>query len=109
MFGQGTGHPDVRMIWSSHSQIGLNVATSTVPLQQVLLAAGDTFRAAAAEQLAGWADRAGAGLAAPSTSKQRPDALMYSAVDRVRCCSWVPRFGASSVPSFAMPDSSDFS
>lgn len=51
---------------------------------QVLLAAGDTFRAAAAEQLAGWAERSGADIATASSSKQRPDAVLYSAVDRVR-------------------------
>ena len=51
---------------------------------QVLLAAGDTFRAAAAEQLAGWAERSGANIATASSSKQRPDAVLYSAVDRVQ-------------------------
>ena len=50
---------------------------------QVLLAAGDTFRAAAAEQLAGWAQRAGAQLEAAASEKQRPDALLYAAVDKV--------------------------
>ena len=50
---------------------------------QVLLAAGDTFRAAAAEQLAGWAERAGAQLEAAASEKQRPDALLYAAVDKV--------------------------
>jgi signal recognition particle GTPase len=50
---------------------------------QVLLVAGDTFRAAAAEQLAGWAERSKAELAAATSQKQRPDALMYSAIDRV--------------------------
>ena len=51
---------------------------------QVLLAAGDTFRAAAAEQLAGWAQRSGAAIEAAASDKQRPDALLYNAVDRVR-------------------------
>ena len=46
--------------------------------------AGDTFRAAAAEQLAGWAERSRAEMAAATSPKQRPDALMYSAIDRVR-------------------------
>ena len=50
---------------------------------QVLLVAGDTFRAAAAEQLAGWAERSKAEIAVASNQKQRPDALMYSAIDRV--------------------------
>lgn len=49
----------------------------------MLLAAGDTFRAAAAEQLAGWAERAGAQLEAAASNKQRPDALLYAAVDKV--------------------------
>lgn len=53
-------------------------------VRQVLLAAGDTFRAAAAEQLAGWAERAGAAIATASSARQRPDALLYSAVERVR-------------------------
>lgn len=44
---------------------------------QVLLAAGDTFRAAAAEQLQTWAERAGADFFGPKTEKQRPDALLY--------------------------------
>ncbi len=51
---------------------------------QVLLAAGDTYRAAAAEQLAGWAERSGAAIATVSSERQRPDALLYSALDRVR-------------------------
>jgi fused signal recognition particle receptor len=57
----------------------------------VLLAAGDTFRAAAAEQLAGWAARAGAQLEAASSERQRPDALLYAAVDRVCCLLWLAR------------------
>ena len=56
--------------------------------RQVLLAAGDTFRAAAAEQLAGWAERAGAAIATASSARQRPDALLYSAVERVRACHY---------------------
>ena len=56
--------------------------------RQVLLAAGDTFRAAAAEQLAGWAERAGAAIATASSARQRPDALLYSAVERVRAFSF---------------------
>lgn len=45
--------------------------------------AGDTFRAAAAEQLAGWAERSSAQLISASNAKQRPDSLMYSAVNQV--------------------------
>lgn len=44
----------------------------------VALAAGDTFRAAAAEQLAGWADRAGVRMA-DSGDAQRPDAVLFKA------------------------------
>ena len=51
--------------------------------------AGDTFRAAAAEQLAGWAERSRAEMAAATSPKQRPDALMYSAIDRVRMLAGV--------------------
>ncbi len=53
---------------------------------QVLLAAGDTFRAAAAEQLQTWADRAGADFYGPKRERHRPDALLYE----VRCM--FPRF-----------------
>jgi SRP54-type protein, GTPase domain len=49
---------------------------------QVILAAGDTFRAAAEEQLATWAERSGADLVGKRSEKQRPDALLYEAVDR---------------------------
>lgn len=44
----------------------------------VLLAAGDTFRAAAGEQLAGWAERAGVELA-DAGDATRPDAVLYRA------------------------------
>lgn len=43
----------------------------------MLLAAGDTFRAAAAEQLQAWAERAGAGFYGPKREGHRPDALLY--------------------------------
>ena len=46
---------------------------------QVLLAAGDTFRAAAAEQLQTWAERSGAEFFGPQRDNQRPDALLYQA------------------------------
>ena len=49
------------------------------PGGQVMLAAGDTFRAAAAEQLKTWADRSGTQFYGPSRDKQRPDSLMYQA------------------------------
>ena len=44
----------------------------------VALAAGDTYRAAAAEQLAGWAERSGVAMA-DSGDAQRPDAVLYKA------------------------------
>jgi fused signal recognition particle receptor len=51
--------------------------------KSVLLAAGDTFRAAAVEQLAEWADRAGADVirAAPGSD---PGAVAYDAIDAAR-------------------------
>ena len=48
----------------------------------MLLAAGDTFRAAAAEQLEQWAQRSGAGFHAAAGEKQRPDSVLYQAVQR---------------------------
>ena len=42
------------------------------------LAAGDTYRAAAAEQLAGWAERSGVSMA-DSGDAQKPDAVLYRA------------------------------
>jgi fused signal recognition particle receptor len=47
----------------------------------VLLAAGDTFRAAAAEQLAIWADRAGVGLVRGAEGSD-PSAVVFDAVQR---------------------------
>lgn len=44
----------------------------------VMLAAGDTFRAAAAEQLQGWAARAGVPVA-DAAGATRPDALLFKA------------------------------
>lgn len=46
----------------------------------VMLAAGDTFRAAAAEQLASWADRAGAGIVRGSPGAD-PSSVVYDAVE----------------------------
>lgn len=50
---------------------------------QVLLAAGDTFRAAAAEQLQLWADRSGVTVHTAARGKARPDNVLYEAVGRV--------------------------
>jgi fused signal recognition particle receptor len=57
-------------------------AVSKVVVTQVLLAAGDTFRAAAAEQLEQWAERSGAGFHAATSEKQRPDSVLYQAVQK---------------------------
>lgn len=46
----------------------------------VMLAAGDTFRAAAAEQLSSWADRAGAGIVRGSPGAD-PSSVVYDAVE----------------------------
>jgi fused signal recognition particle receptor len=50
---------------------------------KVILAAGDTYRAAAAEQLAEWAERAGAELVS-STPGGDPGAVAYDAIDAAR-------------------------
>lgn len=50
---------------------------------QVLLAAGDTFRAAAAEQLQLWADRSGVAVHTATRGNARPDNVLYEAVGRV--------------------------
>ena len=51
--------------------------------KQVMLAAGDTFRAAAAEQLQGWAQRSSSQLVARADDRQKPDALLRVALDQV--------------------------
>ncbi len=51
--------------------------------RSVLLAAGDTFRAAAIEQLKVWADRAGAAFAAQGTGAD-PGAVMFDALSAAR-------------------------
>ncbi|PRW61060.1 cell division chloroplastic isoform A [Chlorella sorokiniana] len=48
---------------------------------KVVLAAGDTFRAAAAEQLEEWARRSGAEIVRAQGEKARPDTVLYQAVD----------------------------
>lgn len=50
--------------------------------KKVLLGAGDTFRAAAAEQLQIWADRNGAPIVRPKRDGQDPAAIAFEAVDR---------------------------
>lgn len=53
---------------------------------QVLLAAGDTFRAAAAEQLQLWAGRSGVAVHAATREKARPDNVLYEAVNKASHC-----------------------
>lgn len=47
----------------------------------VVLAAGDTFRAAAAEQLEEWSRRSNAEIVRAPNEKTRPDTVLYTAVD----------------------------
>lgn len=58
----------------AHREAGTGTSTG------VMLAAGDTFRAAAAEQLASWADRAGAGIVRGSPGAD-PSSVVYDAVE----------------------------
>ena len=48
----------------------------------VVLAAGDTFRAAAAEQLEEWARRSNASIVRAQLETTRPDTVLYQAVDK---------------------------
>ena len=47
----------------------------------VMLAAGDTFRAAAGEQLEQWAKRSSAEIVLAEDEKTRPDTVLYKAVE----------------------------
>jgi fused signal recognition particle receptor len=49
---------------------------------KVVIGAADTFRAAAVEQLATWADRAGAEIVRPQTPGQDPASVAYQTVER---------------------------
>lgn len=49
-----------------------------------MLGAGDTFRAAASEQLEAWAERSGASFHAAANEKQRPDGVLYQAVEKAK-------------------------
>lgn len=49
---------------------------------KVLLAAGDTFRAAATEQLEEWARRTESDIVRAEKEKSRPDTVLYKAVDK---------------------------
>ncbi|EEC46189.1 predicted protein, partial [Phaeodactylum tricornutum CCAP 1055/1] len=50
--------------------------------QTVLLAACDTFRAGAVEQLQQWAERAQVDMVGPSTKVTTPSAVLYAALDK---------------------------
>ena len=50
--------------------------------QTVLMAACDTFRAGAVEQLQQWADRADVVMVGPSDRAKTPSAVLYSALDK---------------------------
>lgn len=50
--------------------------------RSVLIAACDTFRAAAVEQLSEWADRAGAEILKPPPNTKNPSSVLYSALER---------------------------
>jgi fused signal recognition particle receptor len=84
----GGGPPQVIMV------VGVNGAGKTTTIgklaakakesgKKVVLAAGDTFRAAAAEQLDVWAERAGAELV-KGKEESDPSAVIFEAVKRAR-------------------------
>lgn len=50
--------------------------------RSVVIAAADTFRAAAVEQLSTWADRAGVAIVTPEREGQDPASVAYQAVER---------------------------
>mmetsp|Transcript_57270 Transcript_57270/g.136126 ORF Transcript_57270/g.136126 Transcript_57270/m.136126 type:complete len:395 (+) Transcript_57270:166-1350(+) len=62
------------------TSIGKIASTFTSQGKTVMLAAGDTFRAAANEQLEEWANRAGA-VMAPTSNAKSPAAVMFDAID----------------------------
>lgn len=51
---------------------------------KVLIAAADTFRAAAVEQLEIWAKKVGADIVKPLTNETDPAAVVYRAIDKVK-------------------------
>ncbi len=52
--------------------------------RSVVIAAADTFRAAAVEQLTTWADRAGVPLVGPTTDGQDPASVAFQAVTKAK-------------------------
>jgi fused signal recognition particle receptor len=84
-----TGEPGVPSVWLFVGVNGVGKTTSIgkVAKQQreagrkVVMAAGDTFRAAAAEQLGTWAERTGADIVRGAENSD-PSAVIYDAVQR---------------------------
>ena len=82
----GQGQPDV-WLFVGVNGVGKTTTIGKVAAQQVaegrsvVLAAGDTFRAAAAEQLATWAERAGADFVRGNEGGD-PSAVIFDAVQR---------------------------
>jgi fused signal recognition particle receptor len=52
--------------------------------RSVLIAAADTFRAAAVQQLQTWAERAGVGIVVPEREGQDPASVAYQAVEKAK-------------------------
>ncbi|MBA3604988.1 MAG: signal recognition particle-docking protein FtsY [Acidimicrobiia bacterium] len=83
----GDGHHPNVWLFVGVNGVGKTTTIGKVAQQQrsagrnVLLAAGDTFRAAAAEQLTTWAERAGAELVRGSEGGD-PSAVVFDAVER---------------------------
>lgn len=82
----GLGKPDV-WLFVGVNGVGKTTTIGKVARQQqaqgrsVVLAAGDTFRAAASEQLAMWADRTGSGIVRGAEGGD-PSAVVFDAVER---------------------------
>ncbi|MGD9792534.1 MAG: signal recognition particle-docking protein FtsY [Acidimicrobiia bacterium] len=80
------GHPDV-WLFVGVNGVGKTTTIGKIGAQQkaigrsVLMAAGDTFRAAAAEQLGMWADRSGADLVRGDEGAD-PAAIIFDGVER---------------------------
>jgi fused signal recognition particle receptor len=95
------GADDVVNVWLFVGVNGVGKTTTVGKLarqqaaagRSVLLAAGDTFRAAAAEQLAMWADRSGAEIVRGAEGGD-PSAIVFDAVQRAATgSSWPTRPG----------------
>jgi fused signal recognition particle receptor len=91
----GDGHIDIRARPTVIMAVGVNGTGKTTTIGKlawhlrqevgasVLLAAGDTFRAAAAEQLQGWAERAGCEIVLGAEGSD-PGAVAFEAIARAR-------------------------